>query len=602
MSKKVEILRSLVEQRLTAAVEEIFGLVERTIVEYEDELCRTKEENQRQKQILDSVLNSQVLGDPPGVQYLPVFKEDIPSEQEEDWTSPSVDPDPEPPGIKEEQEEMGINATGQIIPLSDLVSTAASPGSHPSGLHSPQSQNTFMCLDEESPSGKRQRMNSETLQVEGVFAQDEEQEPLDIGEEFESDDEQQELDMDDEDAVEDEDLPVFESSFESSDEFSDTEEGETTVSEGWTSRSGDIQWAPTNVRTQPYTPAPSGMEPGPTRYATAMISSVVDSFNLYITDDILKLIVDHTNLQGKRSVRGWRNIDIIDLRAYIGLVLLGGVYQSHNEPTRSLWDDHTGRDIFRTTMGQKTFRLINTCLRFEDRQARSPHMRRDKLAALRDLWEMWNARLPVLYNPGQDVCVDEQLIPFQGRCFFRRFHPKNPAKNGLKVWVTCDVDTCYAWRMSVDTGQQAGARMDRNRGKRVVLDMTEGLSGVTVTCDSLVSSFALGEELLQRNVALLGNLRHNKPDLPPQLLRAQGRAAHSSVFAFTRTHTAVSYVPKRGKNILLISTKHREAAVSSREKRKPLIICDYSRCKGGVCNLDKVCGVTQTCIYVTSSD
>lgn len=38
------------------------------------------------------------------------------------------------------------------------------------------------------------------------------------------------------------------------------------------------------------------------------------------------------------------------------------------------------------------------------------------------------------------------------------------------------------------------------------------------------------------------------------------------MFAFTRTHTAVSYMPKRGKTLLLLSTRHQEAAVSSGEK------------------------------------
>ncbi|KAG7509702.1 hypothetical protein JOB18_002629 [Solea senegalensis] len=55
-----------------------------------------------------------------------------------------------------------------------------------------------------------------------------------------------------------------------------------------------------------------------------------------------------------------------------------------------------------------------------------------------------------------------------------------------------------------------------------------------------------------------------------------------------RTHTAVSYIPKLRKNVLLLSTKHHERAVSNTEKMKPLIIMDYDRCKGCVDNLDKV--------------
>ncbi|KAK7889175.1 hypothetical protein WMY93_024735 [Mugilogobius chulae] len=60
MCEKVDILRALVSERLTAAAEEIFALVERTIVEYEAELCRSKEENQRKQQLLDALLDAQL--------------------------------------------------------------------------------------------------------------------------------------------------------------------------------------------------------------------------------------------------------------------------------------------------------------------------------------------------------------------------------------------------------------------------------------------------------------------------------------------------------------------------------------------------------------
>uniref|UniRef100_A0A672ZFI3 C2H2-type domain-containing protein n=1 Tax=Sphaeramia orbicularis TaxID=375764 RepID=A0A672ZFI3_9TELE len=110
MCQKVQILRSLVEQRLTAAAEEIFGLFERTIAEYEEELCRTKEENQRQKQILDCVWNPRVLLHRADVQQLSVVEEAVPPEQQE-W-NPIVDQkEPEPSHIKEElwtSQEMNI--------------------------------------------------------------------------------------------------------------------------------------------------------------------------------------------------------------------------------------------------------------------------------------------------------------------------------------------------------------------------------------------------------------------------------------------------------------------------------------------------------------
>ncbi|KAE8278148.1 hypothetical protein D5F01_LYC23788 [Larimichthys crocea] len=207
---------------------------------------------------------------------------------------------------------------------------------------------------------------------------------------------------------------------------------------------------------------------------------------------------------------------------------------------------------------------------------------------------MWTHRLPMLFNPDRDICVDEQLVPFKGRCRFRQYMPKKPAKYGLKISATCDVKISYAWRLQVYTGKETGRPAETNQGMRVVLEMTEGLQGNTVTCDNFFTSFGLSEELLRRKLALVGTIRRNKPELPPQLLQAKAREVFSSMFAFTKEHTLVSYVPRRGKNVLLLSTKHRDPGISDDTKRKPTVIQDYNRCKGGVDNLDKVVG-TYSC-------
>ena len=54
------------------------------------------------------------------------------------------------------------------------------------------------------------------------------------------------------------------------------------------------------------------------------------------------------------------------------------------------------------------------------------------------------------------------------------------------------------------------------------------------------------------------------------------------------TATLVSYIPKKNRNLGLLSTRQAEADVSDREDKKPFIVPDYDRNKGGVDNLDKV--------------
>ncbi|CAM4608293.1 unnamed protein product [Leuciscus chuanchicus] len=78
---------------------------------------------------------------------------------------------------------------------------------------------------------------------------------------------------------------------------------------------------------------------------------------------------------------------------------------------------------------------------------------------------------------------------------------------------------------------------------------------------------------------------------PP--LQRPGRASASRIIKLTPgptsdTHCLVSYCPKKGKNVLLMSTCHKEAIISDREDKKPQVILDYNHCKGGVDTIDKM--------------
>ncbi|XP_032367432.1 zinc finger and BTB domain-containing protein 17 [Etheostoma spectabile] len=116
---KVQMLRGLVEQRLTAAAEEIFGLFERTIAEYEEELGRSKEEHERQRKRLDAVFSPQLRLHRADVQQLSVFKAEVPPEQQE-WSSNPDQEHPDPPHIKEEQQQLWTSQEGEQLQGLDI--------------------------------------------------------------------------------------------------------------------------------------------------------------------------------------------------------------------------------------------------------------------------------------------------------------------------------------------------------------------------------------------------------------------------------------------------------------------------------------------------
>ncbi|XP_078136599.1 uncharacterized protein LOC144537055 [Sander vitreus] len=112
---KVRMLRAFVNQRLTAAAEEIFGLFETTIAEYEEELCRSKEENERQRERTDAVFIPQLRLHRADVHQVSVVKDSVPTEQQE-WSSSLDQEEPEPPPhIKEEQEQLCSSQEGEQL-------------------------------------------------------------------------------------------------------------------------------------------------------------------------------------------------------------------------------------------------------------------------------------------------------------------------------------------------------------------------------------------------------------------------------------------------------------------------------------------------------
>mgnify|MGYP003623244589 FL=1 len=88
------------------------------------------------------------------------------------------------------------------------------------------------------------------------------------------------------------------------------------------------------------------------------------AFKLFIPPPIENIILDNSNAEGKRVFGNkWTNLDDIDLDAYVGLLLLAGVYKSHKESRH----EEKGRPIFKATMSLQKFKMISRVIRFDDR-------------------------------------------------------------------------------------------------------------------------------------------------------------------------------------------------------------------------------------------
>src|SRR5687768_8913197 len=168
-----------------------------------------------------------------------------------------------------------------------------------------------------------------------------------------------------------------------------------------------------------------------------------------------------------------------------------------------------------------------------------------------------------------------------------------PARYGIKVWVLADASTCYVWNFQIYTGKElkkgkrGGLLAEKNQGKCVVLDLVEGLgAGRGVTTDNYFTSLELAKELLKKNLTIVGTIRKNQIEVPHQLLPSKTCLVYLSIFVENDDAMLVSYVPKKNKCVILLSTEHNEPTCSSQESKKPDVILHYNSTKGGVDSID----------------
>ncbi|CAD7081494.1 unnamed protein product [Hermetia illucens] len=327
------------------------------------------------------------------------------------------------------------------------------------------------------------------------------------------------------------------------------------------SRDKTIQWYEHPFRHSRRSTNPS-LQPGITRYAASRISDIQSSFDLFLPPQLETIILRNTNREGRRVLGAtFEDIDTPTLRAYIGLLILAGVYRSNNEATESLWD--------------------------ADVQFFEPSYRTKRSRRSHDSFVLMIGPRGVAAGKQTSLHPSASCGTRGGRCPFRQYMPMKPAKYGMKNWVACDSGTSYVWNIQPYTGR-INNTPERNQGMRVVQDLTAGLKGYNITVDNFFTSYELAQKLLKRGITSVGTIRKNKPSIPRVLLESKKWPAQSSKFAFTKDTTLVTYVPKKNRSVILQSTLHTTNSINNKENKKPLIIEDYNASKGAVDTLDKL--------------
>ena len=330
-------------------------------------------------------------------------------------------------------------------------------------------------------------------------------------------------------------------------------------------------------------------------------------FKSIMRPEIFDIILRETNRKGKRVCDAFNN-DLVnrfplafrrppsktfqpfteaELLAFIGILIAAGVHRQNKE---NLNDMRKGEalPLIRAAMSRDRFKMMLRFIRFDNENTRAERAQTDKAAPIRDIWIMLNRNLEKAYKPYECITIDEQLFPFRGHTKFTQYIPSKPAKYGIKVFWACDASNAYPLQGQIYTGKLTDGPRQVNVGEQTVLNLVSlyKSSGRNVTTDNFFTTMELAKVLNSWNMTSVGTVRKNKRFLPSNMQPTKERPIYST----NRDATVCSYVPKKKKTVVLLSSMHMSTEVGETQSAKPEIIKYYNKTKGGVDTMDKMLG------------
>ncbi|KAJ4437138.1 hypothetical protein ANN_17273 [Periplaneta americana] len=181
-------------------------------------------------------------------------------------------------------------------------------------------------------------------------------------------------------------------------------------------------------------------------------------------------------------------------------------------------------------------------------------LERDEMDACRSEFGNRNPNNPhssTLLAGNLKLCAGERNYPTLP------FIPNKPNKYGIKIVTACDTKIKYVVDMSPYLG-----KCTKTDGMPLeefyIKEMTKTLRGSNrnIMVDNWFTTVKLADDLLRKNLTLVGDIRTNKWEIPPELLSTKKRKVGTSMFCFFHKKTLVSYKAKAKKMVVLLSTAH----------------------------------------------
>ena len=245
--------------------------------------------------------------------------------------------------------------------------------------------------------------------------------------------------------------------------------------------------------------------------------SPIELFKLFLTDDIISVLVMETNryadqfLNGPNSTPDIRRLyrqyiptNNAEMNKFLGIVLLMGYVRKPK--ISDYWETDPVAEVpfIRKVLSRTRFQHL---MKFLHCDSNGPTFVGDRLYKFRHIQEMLLQQFMTVYTPKQQICIDEEIMLWRGRLAFRTYLPGKRNKYGVKLYVLCE-PSGYVYNFVVYSGRHDSVP-GFNKSESAVLVLMDSLldKGYELYIDNYYTSYNLVSELLRRQTTVVGTLR-----------------------------------------------------------------------------------------------
>lgn len=240
--------------------------------------------------------------------------------------------------------------------------------------------------------------------------------------------------------------------------------------------------------------------------------SPIEIFSLFFNHNVFEEITNQTNLNSLQNKKDAEKITIQEVKAYIEILILMGII--HLPSTRDYWSsDEVLTNYIKTIMSRNKYDEINSVFHLNDNnQIYKSDPLLSKIALLLGITNGFSN----FFNPGQEITIDESVIPFYGRSNFMVYNPLKPDKWGYKVFMLCDSFSGYCLDMEIYYGKPFSEKYKSMYGtkfsKAIVLHLLTNYKGKNhiLFIDNYYTSLSLSISLCENKIFTTGTIKFEK--------------------------------------------------------------------------------------------